>query len=477
MDFNSFTYLFFLIIVVTLYWGLQKNLYRQILLFGMSLVFYAFWRVEYIILLLVVAGFNYTMSYLIIKRKTWSKSLLFITLIIDILVLVYYKYIDFLLNSVYGIYQLFNIEVSEIYIDVLLPIGISFYTFQAMSYVIDVYRDKIHYTDKPLLYFNYIIFWPQMVAGPIIRASEIVYQLSEKIQFDGKYISRGVFYITTGLILKLTMADNIAGFVDDGFNTNLQRLTFLDAWTLSFAFGFQIYFDFAGYSMIAIGSAYLFGYDLPKNFLFPYMATNVRDFWKRWHITLSAWIRDYLYIPLTGQSFSKEKSKSGIEISNSHETFALFATWAIMGLWHGANWGFLFWGLYHAILIYIYRVFKKMTKIQLPIIISWSITIVFVMGGWIFFRVDNVGDALIIYNKMFNIFDISFHLGFRENFYLVTFLYLVSIVLCYQIYLYKEIIMKNQIVYLGLLYLYYTLAFFWIIIEMKQVKQFIYFQF
>lgn len=139
--------------------------------------------------------------------------------------------------------------------------------------------------------------------------------------------------------------------------------------------------------------------------------------------------------------------------------------------------GISFWGLYHAVLIYIYRLFKKTTKIQLPIVISWSITIVFLMGSWIFFRVDNVGDALILYNKMFNILEVSFHLGFRENFYLVTFLYLVSIVLCYQIYLYKEIIMKNQFWYHSLLYMYYTLAFFWIIIEMKQVKQFIYFQF
>jgi len=443
----------------------------------MSLVFYAFWRVEYIILLLGIAGFNYAMAYWIMEKNSWSKSLLVITLVIDVLSLVYYKYIDFLLNNIYGIYQLFNIEVSEVYIKVLLPIGISFYTFQAMSFVIDVYRDKKNYTNKPLLYFNYIVFWPQMIAGPIIRASEIVYQFNEKIQFDSKYISRGIFFITIGLILKLTMADNIAGYVDDGFNTNLQMLTFLDAWTLSFAFGFQIYFDFAGYSMIAIGSAYLFGYDLPKNFLFPYMATNVRDFWKRWHITLSAWIRDYLYIPLTGQKFSKEKSKSGIEISNSHETFALFATWTIMGLWHGASWGFLFWGGYHAILIYIYRLFKRITKIQLPIIISWSITIVFVMGSWIFFRVDNVGDALIIYNKMFNIFEVSLHLGFRENFYLVTFLYLVSILLSYQLYLYKEIIIKNKWLSYGLLYIYYALAFFWIIVEMRQVKQFIYFQF
>lgn len=477
MNFNSFTYLFFLIASVGIYWSLRKNIQRQILLFTMSLVFYAFWRVEYVILLLAVAGFNYIMSYFISKKELPSKILLFITLAINILVLVYYKYIDFILNSVYGIYQLLDIEVSNVYIDVLLPIGISFYTFQAMSYVVDVYRDKTNYIKKPLLYFNYIIFWPQMVAGPIIRASEIIYQFSDKIKFEAKYISRGITYITTGLILKLEIADNMASYVDDGFNSNLQMLTFLDSWTLSFAFGFQIYFDFAGYSMIAIGSAYLFGYSLPKNFLFPYMATNIRGFWKRWHITLSAWIRDYLYVPLSGQKFSKEKSRSGIEISNSHETFALFATWSIMGLWHGASLGFLLWGIYHAVLIYGYRVFKKLTKIKLPIALSWSITIVFVMGSWIFFRIDNLSDAFIIYNKMFNVFEFSFSLGFRENFYFVTFLYLLLIVLSYQLYLHKDKIIEKKYLFYSLLYAYFTLAFFWIIVEMKQVIQFIYFQF
>lgn len=476
MDFNSFTYLFFLAFALFVYWQINDNLYRQILLFIMSIVFYAFWKIEYVLLVLVISVFNYLISYFIIRADN-KKIILYFGLGVDLSILVYYKYFDFILNSTYGICTFFNLNVREVYTDVLLPVGISFYLFHAASYIIDVYRDNMNFIGKPLLYLNYIIFWPQMVAGPIIRASEIIYQFSEKINFDSRFITRGTLYIVTGLLLKLTMADNIAGYVDDGFNTNLSMLTFLDAWTLSFAFGFQIYFDFAGYSMIAIGSAYLFGYDLPKNFLFPYMTTNVRDFWKRWHITLSAWIRDYLYVPLTGQKFSKEKSKSGIEISNSNETFALFATWAIMGLWHGANWGFFFWGLYHAMLILIYRVFKKLTKIELPKIISWGITVVFIMGSWIFFRVDHLNDALMIYSKMFNILDLSFKLGFRENFYLITFLYLIIMIICYQIYLYRQIIMKYKCLTYSLMYLYFTFSFFWIIVDMKQVKQFIYFQF
>jgi D-alanyl-lipoteichoic acid acyltransferase DltB (MBOAT superfamily) len=477
MDFNSFIYLIFLFIVTSFYWKLENNTFRQILLFVSSLIFYAFWRIEYIVLLLGIASFNYILSISIFQFGDNKKVILYGGITINILILIYYKYVNFILSSSYGIAHIFDIEINQTYVDILLPIGISFYTFQAMSYVIDIYRDKNNYIEKPLLYFNYIIFWPQMVAGPIIRASEIIDQFNKKIRFESKYISRGIFYIITGLILKLTVADNIASFVDDGFNSNLALLTFLDTWTLSFAFGFQIYFDFAGYSMIAIGSAYLFGFDLPKNFFFPYMTINIRDFWKRWHITLSAWIRDYLYIPLTGQEFSKNKSKSGIEISNSHETFALFATWSIMGLWHGASWGFLFWGIYHAVLIYGYRLFKKVTNIKLPVFISWSITIILVMGSWIFFRVDNLNDAITIYIKMFSLWDINLQLGFRENFYLVTFIYLIVMALCYQIYLNIKLITSRKYLLYTLLYIYFTFTFFWIIIEMKQVSQFIYFQF
>jgi alginate O-acetyltransferase complex protein AlgI len=273
------------------------------------------------------------------------------------------------------------------------------------------------------------------------------------------------------------MADNIAPYIETGFGTDVNYLTFFDTWTLTFAFGLQIYFDFAGYSMIAIGSAYLFGFSLPKNFFFPYLSLNIRDFWKRWHITLSAWIRDYLYIPLTGQKFSSDKSTSGIEIHNGNENFALFATWSIMGLWHGASWGFLLWGVYQAILILVYRTSTKLFNFKLPKVISWLITIIFVMAGWIFFRADNLSNALDMYIIMFNIFDIDFKLGLKENFYLITFLYVIVMIIAYQIFRFKDYIINNSFLYYLFMYIFFTVSSFIIFVEMKQVEQFIYFQF
>ncbi len=477
MDFNSWIYILFLIIGVTTFWSLKNNTHRQILLFAFSLIFYGFWRFEYLFLLLLIALFNYWISYLILKHEQFTKQIMIFGITTDLLILFYYKYINFFLFNVQGFSDMIGMNVNIVYIDVLLPIGISFYTFQAMSYVVDVYRDRSNYIDKPLLYMNYIIFWPQMIAGPIIRASEIVYQFQKKSTFKIEYITRGVYYILAGLLMKLILADNIGHFVDDGFATDIKYLNFLDAWTLAFGFGFQIYFDFAGYTMIAIGSAYLFGYDLPKNFFFPYQSANIREFWKRWHITLSAWIRDYLYVPLTGQKFSKEKSKSGIEIHNGNENFALFATWGIMGLWHGASWGFFLWGIYQALLIFIYRVFHRRIKIKMPKAIAWGITILAVMASWIFFRAESVGDALQLYRLMFDVTNFHLKLGFRENFYLLVFLYLIGTIVMYFFFVHKDKILQYAVVRNTMMYSFFTVGFFLLFIEMRQVAQFIYFQF
>lgn len=475
MDFNSWTYILFLLIGVSIFWSLKNNIHRQLLLFSFSLIFYGFWRYEYLLLLLLIALFNYWISYLIFSYEKSRKELMIFGIVIDLLLLFYYKYINFFLFSFYGLVDFIGVDVSAVYVDVLLPIGISFYIFHTISYIVDVYRDKNNYINRPLLYINYITFWPQMVAGPIIRASEIIFQFQEKNKFKIEFITRGIYYILAGLLLKLILADNIGHFVDDGFAADIKYLNFLDVWTLAFGFGFQVYFDFAGYTMIAIGSAFLFGYDLPKNFFFPYQSSNIREFWKRWHITLSAWIRDYLYVPLTGQKFSKEKSKSGIEIHNGNENFALFATWGIMGLWHGASWGFFLWGIYQALLILIYRVFYG--KIKMPKIIAWGITILAVMASWIFFRAENISDALQLYRVMFDVTNFHLKLGFRENFYLLVFLYLVGTIVMYFFFLYKDKILRYGIVRNSMMYVFFTLGFFLLFIEMRQVEQFIYFQF
>jgi alginate O-acetyltransferase complex protein AlgI len=476
MEFNSFTYILFLMLSAGVFWSLKSVKKRMLLVFILSLTFYSFWSVNFTLLLIIFTISCYELAKIIDKSEKYRRFSLVLSLIVSLLPLLYFKYADFILTNVYGLFYFLDFEIDKVFINAILPIGISFYTFQGVSYLIDVYRRREKPIDSYIIFANYIIFWPQMIAGPIIRSSEIVGQFLVLKAFKHDFINRGLFFITTGLLLKVLFADNIAPMVNDGFDISPDKLNFFDAWTLAFAFGFQIYFDFAGYSMIAIGSAYLFGISLPHNFLFPYMSKNVREFWKRWHITLSSWIRDYLYIPLTGNKFSKDKSASGIEIKDGSAFSALILTWSIMGFWHGASWNFLFWGLYQVLLVLIYRAYKSKIDFVLPSFISWSFTIVFVMAGWIFFRADNLSDAFIILSTMFDILNVDLSLGLRENFYLITFLYLVGIIFFYQIHRNLNVIRKSLIFkYVYGVYMIFALTI--LLVELKQVEQFIYFQF
>ena len=243
-----------------------------------------------------------------------------------------------------------------------MPLGISFYTFQTISYVVDVYRKVINHEPNFFIYGCYVTFFPQLVAGPILRANEVIPQFKNHINFKYEYLNIGIRRILYGLFLKVVLADNIAPLVDLGFSTDNNSLSAIDIWTLSFLFGFQIYFDFSAYSHIAIGSAKLLGITFPENFNFPYVSSSPKEFWQRWHISLSSWIRDYLYLPIAGVKFQKN-SIGGlpVEVHQDHRNKikSLFITWSIMGLWHGANWTFLIWGLYHAIIIFSYRLIYK----------------------------------------------------------------------------------------------------------------------
>ena len=219
-----------------------------------------------------------------------------------------------------------------------------------------MYRGVVRPGRDFILFADYVIFFPQLVAGPILRAGEVIWQLDERPRFDIGDITAGVRRILLGLFMKSVLADNIARFVDRGFATPVESLGAIDVWTLAFLFVFQIYFDFAGYSHVAIGSARLMGIRFPDNFNFPYLARSPRDFWRRWHISLSSWIRDYVYLPLAGTRFHDE-SRGGLVVADAGTADAwsrfraLWLTWALMGLWHGANWAFVVWGLWHAALV------------------------------------------------------------------------------------------------------------------------------
>jgi D-alanyl-lipoteichoic acid acyltransferase DltB (MBOAT superfamily) len=296
-----------------------------------------------------------------------------------------------------------------------LPLGISFYIFATISYVIDVYRREFKAERNFIVYCNFVVFFPHLVAGPILRARNLIPQLRRPNEVTWVDVQAGVSRILQGLFLKLVLADTAADFVDNGFARDAHTLSAFDVWALAFLFGFQIYFDFAGYSYIAIGSARLFGIVLPENFNFPYLATSPRDFWQRWHISLSTWIRDYVYLSMLG-NFRRSAAHESDEIvatagsaarkhpiPESQRVFSLYGTWALMGLWHGANWTFVIWGIYHAVLVHGYRLAtSRFSWGDGPtyVWISRALTLSLIMAGWIPFRCQSSSDALVMWGRM-----------------------------------------------------------------------------
>ena len=490
MIFNSLTFIIFLTIVVTAYWFLNTR-YRLWLIFLSSITFYGFWRIEFVSLVLLSTVLDYFVANKIdsinIHKKNKRKRLLLLSIIINLGLLIYFKYSYFIVDNLNFIFSFNNGNFQIDLPSIILPLGISFYTFQTISYSVDVYRGHISAEKNFALYASYVTFFPQLVAGPILRASEVTSQLSVRPKFKFNFVTNGLKRILFGFFLKVVLADNISVFVDEGFNIDPNSLGGLDVWTLAFLFGFQIYFDFAGYSHIAIGCAKLMGLSFPENFNFPYASSSLKSFWKRWHISLSSWIRDYVYLPILGVKVidKEKKSQGGISINlnesnNFKKNKALFITWAIMGLWHGSNWTFVFWGIYHALAIYFERVLKPLrNKIQIlqnPFI-GFSITIPVAMLSWIPFRAVDMNSTLIMFSKVFS-FDSYFNLSMRENVYLITFCLFVSASLAYLYNNYLENYLKkyssilitiNTVKYSLMLYLVYT--FF------RPVSQFIYFQF
>ena len=439
MIFNSVTYLIFLVLVVGLYW-LLPNRPRKWLIFLSSLTFYAFWRPEFLSILLLSTVIDYKVALEIHRStdQTKRKLLLGLSLMVNLGLLCYFKYLFFFADSVVSLLHIFDIPINFPAINIILPLGISFYTFQTISYTVDVYRGFIPPERDFVLYGCYVTFFPQLVAGPILRAGEVIHQFVNRPVFNLYDIGIGVRRILYGLFLKVVLADNIAPLVDTGFAQPVSLMSALDVWTLAFLFGFQIYFDFSAYSHIAIGSARLMGIHFPENFNFPYAATSPHDFWRRWHISLSSWVRDYLYLPLLGVRVH-DRSVGGLPVDGNRQqksqkgNIALFATWAIMGLWHGASWGFVFWGIYHAIFIFLYRVtfplFHDLPE-GLRKIGGWMITLPVCMLGWIFFRAQNLPDAIVMYAKVVDPRE-YLCLGLRENYYLIAALIMMSVITWY----------------------------------------------
>ena len=391
MDFTSFEYyLYFLPIVIILVFSVsfsKKPLQIAILLFS-SWLFFWFASGWHLILLLISTVVDWNAGKIIHSSRSSSKKhqILILSLVANLTLLGTFKYLDFFIETFnYLSFILGNFSNYDS-IGIALPVGISFYTFQTMSYTIDIYRKKAEPMDSFLDFACYAAFFPQLVAGPIVRNSHFRAQIAKSLKFSPKNIKIGLTLIFYGLFKKLVIADNMAVQVNHIFSPENETTNFFIVWLGSFLFGIQIYTDFSAYSEIAIGSSKLFGIDLPENFKHPYFATSPQDFWKRWHISLSTWLRDYLYIPLGG-------SHNGIRVL----IFSTMATMLLGGLWHGSSWNFVLWGFVHGLAIVIHKYssknifFEKINKFNKTFssILSLLIMQIFIIWTLLFFRIQD----------------------------------------------------------------------------------------
>ncbi len=383
MLFNSFEFLFFLPTVFILYWiVLGKSIQLQnILLLIASYIFYGWWDWRFLSLIAASTLLDYCIGIALDKtnHKSVKKRLLWLSILFNLGLLGFFKYFNFFIESwVDALASIGYVSQNVWMLEIVLPVGISFYTFQTMSYSIDIYRGKLKPTKNFIAFAAFVSFFPQLVAGPIERATNLVPQFLSKREFSYQIISKGIKLMIWGFFLKLVVADRAAIYVDAVYNNieSHQGLSFVFATVL---FAFQIYGDFAGYSLIAIGTAKLFGFDLMTNFRRPYFSSSVSEFWTRWHISLSTWFRDYLYIPLGGNRVAKPKW-----------LFNLFITFLVSGLWHGAKWTFVVWGAINGVyLILEILLIKKNRKGILNILVTFCL----INFAWIFFRANTLADA------------------------------------------------------------------------------------
>lgn len=396
MLFNSLSFIVFLVIVLGFYYSTYFTwISKKRMLLLASYVFYGLWNPPLILLLWISTVVDWTASKRIAnaKDKSRRKLWLLLSLVVNLGFLGFFKYGDFVLENFVALVNSFGIAYTARPMDIILPMGISFYTFQTMSYTIDIYKRKAKPAKTFLDFALYVTFFPQLVAGPIVRAKDLITQFYKEKRATSDQFIWGVFLLTIGVFQKVVLADTLlSGVADDVFGSS-ELLHGVDAWTGTLAFSGQIFFDFAGYSTCAIGIALMLGITLPDNFRYPYGSIGFSDFWKRWHISLSSWLRDYLYIPLGGNRY-------GI----TRMYVALMLTMLLGGLWHGAAWTFMVWGGLHG----AYLILEKLQKQYLPFqITKWNgvflafITFTCVNITWVFFRARSFDTAWQLLKSMF----------------------------------------------------------------------------
>lgn len=386
---NIFLFCFFPVILI-LYYGIgsikpfaKNKLYKNIILFIGSLFFYAYGEKWLVLLLLASILMNYGFG-LAVSKGSQKKLWLIISIIGNLSILFVFKYLDFVIANMNRLGAPFS-ETG-----IALPIGISFFTFQALSYVVDVYRGKAKAQKNPLYVGLYIALFPQLIAGPIVRYESIAEQMIERVETSEKF-AEGVGRFIAGLGKKVILADGMALFADRIFKSVElnQPVSVLMAWLGAICYTLQIYYDFSGYSDMAIGLGKIFGFEFEENFNYPYISGNITEFWRRWHISLSSWFRDYVYIPLGGNR--KGKGRTYLN---------LFIVWLLTGIWHGAGWNFVLWGLLYFVILVVEKLTGMGKKWKLPPVISQVYTMVIVIVGWVLFNSKSLTHALAYLKNM-----------------------------------------------------------------------------
>lgn len=385
MVFSSFTFLFaFLPLVLLTYFLAKKRQLRNIVLLVFSLIFYAWGEPVYVLLMLLSIIVNYFIALKIERRKRDKKKWMIMDVIFNLGIIGFFKYGNFVIQNINSI---FHSNIGEM--NLALPIGISFYTFQVLSYVIDVYRKTVPAQKSMVNLGMYVTLFPQLIAGPIVRYETVTEEIENRKENFSEVVE-GLKRFFIGLGKKVLIANQMALIADTIYGGDIATTGTLSLWLAAISYTLQIYFDFSGYSDMAIGLGRIFGFHFLENFKYPYIAKSITDFWRRWHISLSSWFRDYVYIPLGGNRVSKFKWLRNILV-----------VWLLTGLWHGASWNFILWGVYYGIILIIEKVFLGRIIEKLPKVLQHIYALFFIIIGWVIFRVEDFSQMGMVLQKMF----------------------------------------------------------------------------
>ena len=468
MLFSSAIFLFlFLPILLLVYYITPKKLKNTLLLFA-SLTFYTFGEKE-LVLIIIASTFIDYFAALIIEK--YNKKLgLSISIIANLSFLLYFKYASFVFENYHAFLEFFNLQSEQLQSlpNITLPLGISFYTFQTMSYTIDVYRGNVKANKNFINFATYVTLFPQLIAGPIVRYIDIYKQLKDRNQNITQF-SEGVERFIIGLAKKMIIANNLAFVADGIFDMPMNNISSLALWVGVLAYTFQIYYDFSGYSDMAIGLGKMFGFEFLENFNYPYVSKSIREFWQRWHISLSTWFRDYLYISLGG-------NRKG----NSRTYINLIIVFFITGLWHGASWNFIVWGLFHGFFLILERIGLSKILDKLPKAISHIYTLLVVTIAWVLFRANTLYDALQYIKNMFS-FKTDMNSGILEYYITkeVVFAFILALIFSFPIYKLTEnkLVLKSYYPILKMILLFVIFIISITYIAVDTYNPFIYFRF